>query len=36
MRYAHLARDVVSSINEELGAAMQAAIAKSKDTSGAG
>jgi integrase len=29
-RYAHLARDVATSINDELGAAMQAAIAKSK------
>jgi hypothetical protein len=29
-RYAHLARDVVSGINDELGAAMQVAIAKSK------
>jgi integrase len=29
-RYAHLARDVASSINDDLGAAMQAAIAKSK------
>ena len=27
-RYAHLARDVVQSVNDELGAAMQAAIAK--------
>lgn len=30
MRYAHLARDAVASINEELGIAMQAAIAKPK------
>ncbi|WP_319798813.1 tyrosine-type recombinase/integrase [Nitrobacter sp.] len=30
MRYAHLARDAVASINDELGAAMQAAIAKPK------
>jgi integrase len=29
MRYAHLARDAVASINDELGAAMQAAIKKS-------
>lgn len=29
-RYAHLARDVVASINDDLGAAMQAAIDKSK------
>ena len=28
-RYAHLARDVIASVNEELGAAMQAAIEKS-------
>jgi hypothetical protein len=27
-RYAHLARDVVATINDELGAAMQAAITK--------
>jgi site-specific recombinase XerC len=27
-RYAHLARDVVQSVNDELGAAMQAAIKK--------
>jgi integrase len=30
MRYAHLARDAVASINDELGAAMEAAIAKPK------
>jgi integrase len=30
MRYAHLARDAVASINDELGAAMQAAINKTK------
>lgn len=30
MRYAHLARDQVASVNDELGAAMQAAIAKKK------
>jgi hypothetical protein len=27
-RYAHLARDAVAAVNDELGAAMQAAIAK--------
>jgi site-specific recombinase XerC len=27
-RYAHLARDVVQSVNDDLGAAMQAAIRK--------
>jgi len=31
-RYAHLARDAVASINDELGAAMQAAISKTKET----
>ena len=30
MRYAHLARDAAASVNDELGAAMQAAIAKPK------
>ncbi|WP_316205296.1 tyrosine-type recombinase/integrase [Bradyrhizobium sp. SZCCHNS3004] len=30
MRYAHLARDAVADVNDELGAAMQAAITKSK------
>ena len=30
MRYAHLARDHVSSINDELGVAMQAAIERTK------
>ncbi len=34
-RYAHLARDVASSINDDLGAVMQAAIAKSKASIGA-
>lgn len=31
-RYAHLARDAVASINDELGAAMQAAITRAKST----
>ncbi len=31
-RYAHLARDAVASVNDELGAAMQAAIQKSNST----
>lgn len=31
-RYAHLARDAVASVNDELGAVMQAAIGKSKST----
>jgi integrase len=34
-RYAHLARDAVSAINDELGHAMQAAIAKGQPKSGA-
>lgn len=34
-RYAHLARDVAASINDELGTAMQAAITKSKAAVGA-
>jgi integrase len=33
-RYAHLARDAVASVNDELGAAMQAAIEKLKTSSG--
>lgn len=33
MRYAHLARDVVATVNDELGAAMQAAIDKTKPSS---
>jgi integrase len=34
-RYAHLARDAVAAVNDELGAAMQAAIAKGQPKSGA-
>jgi integrase len=34
-RYAHLARDAVSAVNDELGAAMQAAIAKGQPKSAA-
>ena len=30
LRYAHLARDQVASVNDELGAVMQAAIEKAK------